>query len=148
MGNKPLVKKIMRVAALFTLFVSITASAAFWVKVGDSVDGDQYFFDQNSVTRNGSEMSFTLVIDYKNPPTKDQKKFLSDKSEMVVDCLTGKNKTLKLTYFSEFNLEGAVVWSSETPNAKWESSLPNTAASAIQGRICSMRLTMPPTKNI
>lgn len=148
MGNKSLARKTIKGVFLLTLFVSITASAAFWVKVGDSVDGDQYFFDQKSVTRNGSEMSFTLVIDYSKPSTKDKYSFMSDRSQMVVDCLTGKSKTLKLAYYSKLNLEGDLVWSSETPNAKWELSPPNSAIAAIQARVCSMRLNMPPTKDI
>jgi hypothetical protein len=67
---------------------------------------------------------------------------------MLVDCLNDRSKTLYVESYSKRNLEGDVVSLISTPDAKWVRSYPNSAASEIQGRVCSLRLGMPETQDI
>jgi len=120
-------------------FIPLNSFAVNWVKVGESVDGNEYFFDQSSISRNGSEMSFTLAINYAHPTNK----VFSDASEMAIDCYRDTKKTFKLIGYSKYNLEGEIIYKNLTPDAEWTKTPLNTAAAEIQDRVCTLYLIKP-----
>jgi len=124
---------------LFSLLLCTQALAESWVKISESKGGDEYFYDQYSISRTGSLISFTLVINYQNPKSN----IFSDRSDTVIDCMKDQSKTLNLISYSQHNLKGNVLYKASYPDAVWIRAPYNTVLYGIEQKICELNLSNP-----
>jgi hypothetical protein len=124
---------------LFSLLFCTQALAESWIKISESKGSDEYFYDQDSISRTGSLVSFTLVINYQNPNSD----IYSDRSDTVIDCMKDQSKTLNLISYSQHNLKGDILYKARYPNAVWIHAPANTVLYGIEHKVCELNLSNP-----
>ena len=122
-------KKIILIT--FFMFVSF-AHASNWVLVTESVSGESFFVDKQSIVYSGNEVSYWQKVNY---TTRSKKGDLSSKENWSVNCRTRESNLTYLITYSDVNNNGTMTDSFKVPT-DWRPVSPDSVSSTILKFVC------------
>ena len=97
-----------------------------------------YFFDPNTVKRNGDLVQYWELTNYKNKLKVGTSIVSSSKTLIEVDCKNSNYRTLRvIDYDKEFG-GGSIVNIGVTQNTKWFPSPKESVSSKMELKVCSI----------
>ena len=119
---------------LLLLLTCPTASAQEWIKVTE-LEGDQYFFDTNSIRKTGDIRRVWTVINYKS---KNAKGALSSRGLHEYDCKEERFRVLATSSHGE-PMAGGKLIDSWNQVSDWGYIPPGTIAQTMLTFLCAAK---------
>ncbi|MDC6466886.1 hypothetical protein PQZ50_01675 [Methylophilaceae bacterium] len=125
-----------KIFLIFVLLFSLP-SYAKWIKVGQSNNGDIFYFDIEKVKKHGEYIYIEYLSDLLKP---DIDGYLSYKSYMQIDCNLYRYNTLRVSLYKESmgEKEGYTI---NSKNAEWRKSPPMTPIRLAIVAACGSKVT-------
>ena len=120
--------------------MSCYASANEWTFVTSSINGDTYFADKTTITKNGSKANIIVMQSYKSTQQVYSKIFSSTVYIDQFDCEEGKIIILGSAYYSGNMGDGSVIYATEA-DKKWSNVDKSSIADAIMKLACGVPVT-------
>lgn len=123
----------MKILLLLTFFFSTFAFGATWNMVAMSSDGNKFYVEKESITRNGNEVNYWMRV---NLGKRDAQGYLSTKENYVVNCRTRDEKLRHLILFSDFDNKGTVINQRNYSKEEWKPISPDSIGADVMEFVC------------
>jgi hypothetical protein len=122
---------------IFLMMLSLTCFGEQWNSVVMNDNNSVFFYDPDTVKRNGDFVQYWELSNYKEGITDGKVVVLSSKSLVEVDCRKNNYRTLRVIDYDKQSGQGKVLNVSLTEQSNWKSSLVGTVSSVMEERMCS-----------
>lgn len=120
------------------MLLSLNCLGEQWNSVVMNDNNSVYFYDPNTVKRNGDIVQYWELSNYKEGITDGKVVVLSSKSLVEVDCSKNKYRTLRVIDYDKHSGQGNILNISLNEQSNWSSSPMGTVSSVIEGKMCSL----------
>lgn len=120
------------------MLLSLNCLGEQWNSVVMNDNNSVYFYDPNTVKRNGDIVQYWELSNYKEGITDGKVVVLSSKSLVEVDCSKNKYRTLRVIDYDKNSGQGNILNISLNEQSNWSSSPMGTVSSVIEGKMCSL----------
>lgn len=123
---------------LFVITCSLITSAQGeqWKSIVESESKDVYFYDPNTLLRDGEKIEYWELTNFKSPVIVESLVFKSSKSQVLLDCENNKYKTLNAIDYDSDYARGNIVNVSMVEKTYWHSIDEGSVADVIQITLC------------
>lgn len=123
----------------FLMLLSLTCFGEQWDSVVSNDNDTVFFFDPNSVKKNGDLVQYWELTNFKEKLKSGRIVVSSSKSLVEVDCKNNRYRNIQvIDYEREFGL-GGIVNVDISSNEKWNSSPKESVSSVMERKMCSMK---------
>ena len=122
------------------MMLSVTCVGEQWNSVVMNDNNSVFFYDPNTVKRNGDFVQYWELSNYKEGITNGKVVVLSSKSLVEVDCRKNNYRTLRVIDYDKQSGQGNVLNLSLTEQSNWKSSRVETVSSVIEEKVCSSEM--------
>jgi hypothetical protein len=124
--------------ATILLVIASGSSAAQWVGVGNSADGQmEVYADAATIRRSGNTAVMSDLSNYKTTQVEARDPHLSLKSQKEYNCGERRYRILAYTWHSENMSRGIVVYTSDGKPSEWAPVMPGSIVEILWERACS-----------
>ena len=123
---------LLLISTLTTSLLFSAASWAEWTEVDESVHGDKFYVDLDSIKKVKGLVYYWNLEDLLEPTSKG---FMSFKAYSKVDCETMREMLLSLLSYKLPMGEGDAE--TFTPSAEWDSAPPGSAQEVRMKAVCN-----------
>ena len=109
---------------------------AEWINLYDTLEGHKFYYNSETVKRNGNFIFYHQMIDLFKPMKINDEYFLSMKSYLKINCTNFDVQPHSVKAFDEPLGEGNMVLKEFHSNAEWEKQGPNSTDVAINKYLC------------
>ena len=122
------------------LFASIASIcyAQSWIPFGVGHDGDKFFYDSGSLSRQGKTFKITILGNYKDPLKIQGGLAFSHKSVRIVDCVKPREKMVSLTAYPKLDAQGEPLGSVRPVKSDWEQLKEVSVINDLRAKFCSV----------
>ncbi len=126
-----------KIIGFFLVFLTLTCFGEQWNSVVMNDNNSVFFYDPNTVKKNGEIVQYWELSNYKEGITDGKIVVLSSKSLVEVDCRRNYYRTLRVIDYDKQSGQGKVLNISLTEQSNWSPSLMGTVSSVIEEKMCS-----------
>jgi hypothetical protein len=129
--------------SLLSLVTALALSSSCFAEQWDSVvsnDSDSvYFYDPNTVKRNGDLVQYWELTNYTNKLKVGTTIVSSSKTLIEVDCKNSKYRTIRVIDYDKDFGKGNIVNTGVTQHTKWFPSPKESVSSEMELKVCSYK---------
>lgn len=126
-----------KIIGVFFMFLSLTCFGEQWNSVVMNDNNSVFFYDPNTVKKNGDVVQYWELSNYKVGITDGKIVVLSSKSLVEVDCRKKNYRTLRVIDYDKQSGQGKVLNISLTEQSNWSSSRMGSVSSVMKEKMCS-----------
>jgi hypothetical protein len=119
------------------MLLSLTCFGEQWNSVVVNDNDSIFYYDPNTVKRNGDIVQYWELSNYKKGITDGKIVVLSTKTLVEVDCKKSNYRTLRVIDYDKQSGQGKVLNISLSEQLNWSPSLLGTVSSVIEEKMCS-----------
>jgi hypothetical protein len=124
---------IIIILALQFFMVTTVNANSNWLYIGESIDGSNFYIEQNSMQRSGDSLTFWLRLNYAQRETNGN---YSSKVQYTINCRTSEMIMRYLMFYDDLNNFGKLTASFSAINAKWKPIAPDSMDSVMLRSVC------------
>jgi hypothetical protein len=130
----------LKVASCFIFFLMTNAHAEQWVKGIESDDGQNYYYDSQSITKDGDVVKYWELASYQKPLISKGIAIYSAKTYTWVNCKERTYKFIKSIYYEKQDGQGKVVYENPNMQPVWRHvSKDDAVDGGMQNLVCSYK---------